>query len=124
MSKTLESLSLRVANRYAASSNSSISNQVKQKVNAELIRAGMDGNRRFRSASAALSVISDVLGKNSIEWDEVLNGFLFNQDNGRTSINLAFQTEDSFSPVSIQNSSLAFHWDTLESGVEVIAYLG
>ena len=124
MSKVLETLSRRVATRYAASSESALANPIRQKVNADLIRAGMDGNQRFRSAGTALAVISKVLGKYAIEWDEVLNSFQFSQEKGRASIDLAFQTDDPFTPVSIRNTALAFHWDTLETGVEVVAYLG
>ena len=123
-SRVLEALSRRVATRYAASAESTISNPIRQKVNADLVRAGMDGNQRFRSAGTALAVISKVLGKYAIEWDEVLNSFGLSQEKGRASIDLAFQTDDPFTPVSIRNTALAFHWDTLESGVEVVAYLG
>lgn len=125
-SPVLEALCRRIATRHlkAAGDGSTIANPIRQKVNSDLIRAGMDGNRRFRNAGEALSVIAGVLGKYAIEWDEVLNGFRFGQEKGRASIDLAFQTDDPFTPVSIRNTALAFHWDTLESGVEVVAYLG
>jgi hypothetical protein len=72
----------------------------------------------------ALSKASDVLSIFGIEWDEVIDSFQVHRPKGRMNVSLATQTDDPFSPVSIENTALAFHWDTLENGVEVIAYLG
>jgi len=123
---TLQRLFRRVANIHMAAveTNSVLSSSARQKINAELIRAGMDGNKMFRRTGEALQKISEVLDDNGIEWDEILSGGQFNKPKGRASIDLASQGDDPFSPVSIQNTSLAFHWDTLDLGVEVVAYIG
>ena len=105
-------------------SKSTVSANLRQKVNAELSSAGMDGNGRFRSASYALSAISRVLDNNDIEWGQVLDSFQFGREKGTAFIYLASQTKDPFSPVDIENLGLHFSWETLrEEKVEVIAYL-
>lgn len=116
----------KVALRFAAMSRSGalLPGPTRQRINAALIRVGMDGNERFRSPGAALARINTVLGNFKIEWDEVINSFALSQPKGRVMIDLAFQTEDPFSPVSIENTALAFHWDTMPTGIEVIAYVG
>lgn len=107
-----------------AKSEAKVSTSTRQKINADLIKVGMDGNSRFRSAGQALASIAEVLKSYDIEWDEVLDGFRFSQAKGRALIYLAAQTDDVFCPISIANTSLSFQWETLSSGVEVIAYLG
>lgn len=90
----------------------------------DLIRAGMDGNTRFRSPGQAIAQAASVLGKHGLEWGEVIQSFRLTQPKGRMSIDIARQTDDPFSPIDIRNSALAFHWTTLETGIEVVAYLG
>lgn len=121
-----QALARRIALRHlaAAQAGSVLPGAVKQKINSALIRAGMDGNQRFQSPGMALAKINQVLSEFGIEWDEVINSHRVGQPKGRMTIDLATQTEDPFSPVSIKNTALAFHWDTLETGIEVIAYLG
>jgi hypothetical protein len=119
------SLAKRVAQRYATlQSNSVVGSPIRQRINSELIREGMDGNTRFKSPGMALAKINSVLQKFKIEWDEVIDSWRLKQSKGQMMVTLATQTADPFSPVSIENTALSFHWDTLESGIEVIAYLG
>lgn len=106
-----------------------VTNPIKKKIGADLIEAGMDGNRRFHATGQALAVIADILKTYGIEWDEVLDGFKFSRASGRAAIRLAAKTDDIFCVRPIVNTSLAFQWETLESDsfgrkVEVIAYLG
>jgi hypothetical protein len=123
-SKTVSPARVAARRDAALAVGSAISGAIRTKINAALIRSGMDGNGRFRSTGEALSKINRVLEVFRIEWDEVLQSFLLNQPSGRMNISLASQTDDHFSPVSIRSTSLAFHWTTLESGIEVVAYLG
>jgi len=119
-------LARRVALRSitAANEGSVLSGSQRQKINMALIRAGLDGNKRFRSAGAALSAIAGVLDDNGVEWGEALSDSSLRQAKGRISIELASKTDDAFSPVQIRNTTLSFHWDTFDSGVEAVAYLG
>lgn len=90
-----------------------------------LVDVGMDGNGRFHRTGEALSKISKVLSDFGIEWDEVLPTFLLSQPKGAIMVHLAWSNEeDPFSPTPIDNTALTFHWDTLGTGIEVIAYLG
>jgi hypothetical protein len=116
---------LRVASRYLAAKDARLDSKVKSLVNRTLIKAGLDGNKRFRTPGEALSRANNALSEHGLEWDEVINGFKVNQPKGRMNINIALTNQDDpFSPTSVENTSLAFFWDTLETGVEAIAYLG
>lgn len=116
---------IRVASRHLAAQSQKLDPKTKRLVNATLIRSGMDGNKRFRKPGEALARISEVLSDFGIEWDEVLPSFRLSQPKGRITVDLAFSNEeDPFSPMPIENTTLAFHWDTLGTGVEAIAYLG
>jgi len=123
---SVESVAARVAIRHMAATavGSKLPTRDRQKINASLIRAGMDGNTRFRSPGMGLAKINEVLQVFGVEWGETINSWALNQPKGKLSIDLASQTSDPFSPVQIENTALSFHWDTLESGVEIIAYLG
>lgn len=85
----------------------------------------MDGNGRFPTLGKALSVAADVLATFGIEWGEVINSHSLNRPQGSLNIDLAkTNQEDSFSPMGIANSVLAFQWYTLDNGqFEVVAYL-
>ena len=73
-----------------------VASPIKKKISADLIKAGMDGNRRFHATGQALAVIADILKTYDIEWDEVLDGFRFSRTSGRAQIRLAAQTDDIF----------------------------
>jgi hypothetical protein len=98
---------------------------MKNAATASLIKAGMDGNGRFRSPGDALSKIGNVLSLQGMEWGEVIQSFPLKQPSGNMSIRLAITNPaDPFSPTDISNSVLAFQWYQLESGqYEVVAYL-
>lgn len=116
---------IHLASRYLEAKGAKLDAKTKQLVNRSLIKAGLDGNKRFRSAGEALAKAGSVLAEHGLEWDEVINGFRLNQPNGHVNVRLALTNqEDSYSPTSVENTSLAFFWDTLETGVEAIAYLG
>jgi len=123
---SLAALSRRVVVRHLASigDGAVLANVVRQRINTSLIRAGMDGNRRFRSTGAALNSVAEVLQDFLIEWDQVISASDVSGDSGRLSIALASKTGDPFSPGSIRNTALSFHWTTLGTGVEAVAYLG
>ena len=85
----------------------------------------MDGNGRFRSPGMALARISEVLATHGMEWGQVIQSFPLKEPQGRMNIYLA-QTnpEDSFSPMDIDGSTLAFQWYKLEDDkYEIVAYL-
>ena len=118
--------SIRVATRFLAAKDARLDPKVKSLANAALIRAGLDGNRRFRTPGEALSRANNALSEHGLEWDEVINSFQLNQPKGRLNISIALSnSDDPFSPTSVGNTALAFFWDTLAEGkIEAIAYLG
>ena len=117
---------IRVATRFLAAKSTLLDTKVKSLVNAALIRAGLDGNRRFRTPGEALARANTALSEHGLEWDEVINSHQLSQPKGRLNISLALSNaNDPFSPTSVGNTALAFFWDTLEEGkIEAIAYLG
>lgn len=95
-------------------------------MNTVLIQAGMDGNGRFKSPNEALTEAGKILNSAGLEWDEVINSYpLRHAPKGNMNVTLAITNKDDpFSPVSIQNSMLAFQWYQLDGGMyEVVAYL-
>lgn len=116
----------RVASRYQKQAESKRLDQgVRREINGLLIRAGLDGNGRFRSAQQGYSRAVDVLQDEGIELDEVVSSHLFNQPSGTIKADIAFTNyADLFSPVSISNSILYLQYTELRDGVyEVVAYL-
>ena len=100
---------------------------VRRKINADLVRRGMDGNGRFRKIGEALGVISEVIGKHGLEPDTVFSADYFRRDDGQQSFDLAFSNpSDPFSPVPVSNSMLVIQWhkfvDTT-GNYEIVAYL-
>ncbi len=97
----------------------------REKVNAALIKAGLDGNGRFRRPSDALAAALNVIGDNGMEQDEVIHADRLRGDSGRITVDIArTNPDDPFSPLSIHNSMLALTWAKLESGAfEGVAYL-
>ena len=116
----------RVASRYQKQSGSKRLDQgVRREINGLLIRAGLDGNGRFRSAQQGYSRAVDVLQDEGIELDEVVSSHRFNQPSGIIRADIAFTNfADRFSPISIDNSVLDLQYTELRDGVyEVVAYL-
>ncbi len=74
--------SIRVANRFLAAKDARLDRRVMSRVNASLIRAGLDGNTRFRTPSEALARANKVLSDYGLEWDEVINSFQLKQPVG------------------------------------------
>lgn len=95
-------------------------------INASLAQAGFDGNKNFKSVSAALSSLMSILNSHGLELDEVTSADIYNKPTGHRSINVARSTEDPFSPESLQNTSVAFSWAPRGDSefVESVAYLG
>jgi len=94
-------------------------------INESLIRAGLDGNGRFRSVGMALSAASGVLDDYGLEPDEVLSAWKFSGPSGHTQIHVAQSNRsDPFSPTPIGNSVLAFSWHQHGEGRwEALAYM-
>lgn len=102
-----------------------LDNATRQKVNAALIKKGLDGNIAFQRIGQALNVIAGVLGDMGLEQAEVFSANRFMGDDGRANFDIALSNPtDSFSPTPINNSMLAITWHKHESGrYEVLAYL-
>ena len=116
----------RVASRYNKQAESKRLDQgARREINSLLIRAGLDGNGRFRSAQQGYARAVDVLQDEGIELDEVVSSHLFNQSSGTIRADIAFTNyTDRFSPISIDNSVLYLQYTELRDGVyEVVAYL-
>lgn len=100
--------------------------KTQQKVNQDLIRAGLDGNGRFRRIGEAIGAITKVLGRHGLEEDDVFNADLFRDDSGRRTFAIAYSNpDDPFSPESVGNSLLVIQWHRFEETdqLEVISYL-
>lgn len=94
-------------------------------VNRVLNMEGLDGNTYFRKAQQGYAKAVDVLQDYGIELDEVVSSHLFNQSDGRFTVDIAFTNpKDIFSPIPITDSMLAISFHEMPSGrYEVIAYL-
>lgn len=108
-----------------AAASVKLDNTTRQKVNAALMKKGLDGNLAFQRIGQALNVIAGVLGDAGLEQAEVFSASRFMADDGRANFDIALSNPtDSFSPTPIANSMLAITWHKHESGrYEVIAYL-
>ena len=102
-----------------------LDNSTRQKVNADLMKKGLDGNLAFQRLGQALNVIAEVLQDAGLEQAEVFSASRFMGDDGRANFDIALSNPtDSFSPTDITNSMLAVTWHKHDSGrYEVIAYL-
>ena len=98
----------------------------RQAANKELVKAGFGGQGRWQSPGAAASAAFEVLNQYRIEPDEVFTAARYGKqrEKGTSNIPLARSTDDPFAPIPITNTGLAFSWTRLETGFEVIAYLG
>jgi len=99
---------------------------LRRQVNADLVRAKLNGNGRFRKPEEAYSKALDVLSTHGIELDEVVSSHMFKQRPGGTlKVDIAFTNDaDPFSPTSITNSILYIQFTELRDGVfEAVAYL-
>jgi hypothetical protein len=95
-------------------------------VNERLIKAGLDGNGRFANPSVGLAAAQNVLAAHGIEvLDEPNSWALTKYDQFRLNLDVGWTNQDdSFSPVSIDNSMLFFTWYRLDEDVyECLAYL-
>jgi len=102
-----------------------LDSRTRQQVNADLSKAGLDGNGRFRKIGEALNVIAKVLNRHGIQQDQVFSANLFRDDHGQRTFDVAFSNpSDSFSPESIGNSMLVIQWQQLRPDTfEVLSYL-
>ena len=115
----------RVATVYRKSSGVRILPKLRREINLSLIHMGLDGNKMFDTINSALNTIGVVLTNHGVEWDEVLNGFTFKLEKGRTTVDIALTNDvDVFSPTSLTNTQIVIHWTTMSTGkFEVLAYL-
>lgn len=99
------------ARASVTTADAKLSSSLRSKVNKDLIKAGLDGNGRFRKVGEAINAASGVLQKHGLEEDDVFNADRFRGDSGRATFNMAFTNiEDPFSPEQISNSMLVVQW--------------
>ena len=98
---------------------------MRAKVNAALLKAGLDGNGRFAKAERGYAKALDVLQRFGIELGEVVNAGRFRRDADTLNVDISFSNpDDAFSPADITNSMLAIQYTKLRSNsFEVVAYL-
>lgn len=108
-----------------ASGSVKLDNKTRQKINAALMKKGLDGNLAFQRLGQALNVIAGVLQDAGVEQAEVFSANRFMGDDGRANFDIALSNPtDSFSPTPIDNSMIAITWHKHDSGrYEVIAHL-
>lgn len=97
----------------------------RQKANAALGKAGLDGNGRFRRIGEALNTIAKVLERFGLQQDDVFDANLFRGPKGNRTFAIAFANpDDPFSPETVDNSMLVVQWFEHRPGVlEVLSYL-
>ena len=104
-----------------------LDNRLKQQINSDLSNSGFDGNGIFERIGQGLIKIHEILNKNNIDIENVLNANLFLGDEGRRTFDLIWSANetDPFTPgQQIENSMLAFTWYKRPSeNYELIAYL-
>jgi len=102
-----------------------LDSKTRQQANADLAKAGLDGNGRFRRIGEALNTIAKVLDGHSIQQDDVFSANLFRGDKGQRTFAVAFSNpDDPFSPETIDNSMLVIQWFEHAPGrIEVLTYL-
>ena len=103
-----------------------LDSKTRSAINRALSSAGFDGNGRWPTVGHAHGDAGNILEKFGYEFSDMLTGFETNQDSKHLSLYISQQTPgDSFSPVPVKNTSLAFSYTKLRDRVyEVIAYLG
>lgn len=121
----LKRLQRRLASLKTARETARLDQKKRQLVNRVLNLEGLDGNKYFRKPQQGYSKAIDVLQDYGIEMDEVVSSHLFNQPEGRITVDLAFTNpDDLFSPIPITNSMLVLTYHQMQSGrFEVVAYL-
>jgi hypothetical protein len=103
-----------------------LSRQDRAGANRALVKAGLDGNGRFRKPEHAYSKALDVLTDFGIELDTIVSSHLFKaRPTGVINVDLAYSNEeDPFSPFSITNSVLHLQFTELDKDrFEAVAYL-
>jgi len=103
----------RVAARYVrrrAYETRRLDRKTQQAVNQDLIRAGLDGNMYFDKPQRGWAKAFDVLAYHGLEPDQVVHADTFRQDNGRTSVDIAFKSDDPFTPIPVTNSMPTMQW--------------
>ena len=100
----------------------------KQKMNSDLVSAGLDGNGRFQSVSQALSKMWGVLAEYGYEPGSFTDMYEFSNDEGNVTLEIRkTNQEDAFSPEDVDNRLVAFQWYTHETDgnglVEGLAYI-
>ena len=118
-------ISANIVRRFTAATSAKLTPKQRSEINHDLNRYGMDGNKPFQSVGKGLGAVGEVLAKHGLEWESVLNSHLFSRESGRQMLDVAFTNQaDSFSPVPITNSMVAFAWYLRESGnYEITAYM-
>jgi len=119
-------LALASGRKVAAGTGARLLPAVRNRVNRELIRAGMDGNKSFEKASYGYMAALEALEKFDIVMDDFADSFKLNtQATGRMSLNLAFSNPDpKGDPVQISNALLVLSWYGRETGkFEVTGYV-
>lgn len=97
---------------------------LRQKVNGDFGQAGLDGNGRFRSTGDITNTITGVLEQNGLEFDAVVSADTYREPEGNATFDIAFKTDDPFSPESIENSMVSIYWYTHEEeSYEAVVYL-
>jgi hypothetical protein len=109
-----------------AYSDRKLDNQTRSKINAALIKVGLDGNGRFRDPAEALVTAIDAAARFGLEPDEIVSSHaLRRRPTIVLPVRMAFTNqEDIFSPHSISNSVLQLQITELRPDVfEAVAYM-
>lgn len=102
----------------------SLTPDVRSKINEALMSNGYDGNLRFRSMGEAINGIHGLLTDFSIEIADVVTASDLQPQQGHKTYNLQFITNDPMSPDEIKNAMIALSWFTHgEESYEVVAYV-
>lgn len=104
-----------------------IDNRERQSISSALIKAGLDGNGRFRSVSQAVGVANQALKTVGFDLDMVSGDMILGEKGGRM-LSFRYSNAEGADPFSenpeIENSRVSFNWEDLgrDTGFEVVAY--
>ena len=107
-------------------SSTKLSQKLREKINAQMRKKGLDGNGRFRKPDHGYMKAVEIMQDHGVELDEVVSSFQFTaRPSGTVKARIAFTNKaDLFSPVSIANSMLYLQYTELrKDSFEVVAYL-
>lgn len=102
-----------------------LDSKMRKKVNADLVKAGFDGNGRFFRPDKSTVKMSEILSKYGMSIETIITPYTMWGDKGSKNLDIVFDhPTDPFRNIQITNSTLYVTWQMLgDDKYEVLAYL-